>query len=400
MSRHHARIELTENKVFITDLGSSNGTFVNGAAIEPESPRLLSAGDTITIGNITITLRAPAPAQEPTAAAQQDPGIPNITPSPTKKQSWIKWLIIGIAIVVVLGGALLFIGSFTSPSESDTEDAASSVSAYSNSEYAFYFTYPKDWTEMPESIIGQEADIITGFWAPSEEYGITTNVLVAREKLPEGMDIYTYFELAQQSFTEGPPVTIAEEQITVDNIPGIKWTYRTPSAENVIQMHVSFIREDVAWMFIFTCAEKAFNANEATFDSIIDSFRFTDDRPKVILSTASLSEATMTENVDDYLRPLDATDVFNIDAPEIHCSVKLSNAPLDTEVKGEWIYIEGEEEGLENYMIDSNTIITEGTRYLNFSLSIPDNGWPVGEYEIVLSINGKEKMRVPFFIKK
>jgi hypothetical protein len=153
-------------------------------------------------------------------------------------------------------------------------------------------------------------------------------------------------------------------------------------------------------MFIFTCAEKAFSANEATFDFIVDSFRFTDNRPKVILSTASLSEATMTENVDDSLRPLNSTDVFNIDAPEIHCSVKLSNAPVDTEIKGEWIYIEGEEEGLENYMIDSNIIITEGTRYLNFSLSIPDNGWPVGEYELVLSINGKEKMRVPFFVKK
>ena len=214
------------------------------------------------------------------------------------------------------------------------------------------------------------------------------------------MDIDTYFELAQQSFQGGPPVTISKERITVDSIPAIKWAYQSPSVKSVTQMHVSFIREDVAWMFIFTCAEKAFNSNEATFDSMIASFRFTDDRPKVILSTASLSEATMTENVDDTMRPLNSTDVFNIDAPEIHCSVKLSNAPADTEIKGEWIYIEGEEEDLNNYMIDSTIIITEGSRYLDFSLSIPDNGWPVGEYELVLSINGKEKMRVPFFVKK
>ena len=153
-------------------------------------------------------------------------------------------------------------------------------------------------------------------------------------------------------------------------------------------------------MLIFTCAEQAFDANKAIFDLIIDSFRFTDDGPKVILSTASLSEATMTETVDDNLRPLNSTDVFNVDAPEVHCSVKLSNAPVDTEVKGEWIYIEGEEEGLENYLIDSTIIITEGTRYLDFSLSIPDNGWPVGNYELILSINGKEKIRVPFLIKK
>ncbi|MEJ2740432.1 MAG: PsbP-related protein, partial [Dehalococcoidia bacterium] len=308
--------------------------------------------------------------------------------------------VIGIAIVVILGGALLLIGSFTSSPEPDTEDASSSVSAYSNSEYEFYLNYPKDWSEMPESIIGLEADIVTGVWAPSEEYGITTNVLVAREKLPEGMDIDTYFELAQQSFAEGPPVTISKDRITVDDIPGIKWTYRSPSAESVTQMHVSFIRENTAWVLIFTCAEQAFDANKAIFDLIIDSYRFTDDGPKVILSTASLSEATMTETVDDNLRPLNSTDVFNVDASEVHCSVKLSNAPVDTEVKGEWIYIEGEEEGLENYLIDSTIIITEGTRYLDFSLSIPDNGWPVGNYELILSINGKEKIRVPFLIKK
>jgi hypothetical protein len=363
-------------------------------------PRLLSNGDTITIGNITITFRAPAPAQEPPAAAQQEAVITGTTSSPPKKQSWVKWLLIGIAIVVILGGALLLIGSFTSTSGPDTKEESSSVSAYSNNEYEVYFTYPKEWSEMPESIIGDGTDIITGFWASSEEYGVTTNVLFAKEELPEGMDIHTYFELAQQSFTEEQPVTIAKEQITVDDIPAIKWTYSTPSAESVIQMHVSFVRENIAWMFIFTCAEKAFDTNEATFDFIVDSFRFTDDRPKVILSTASLSEATMAENVNEDLSPLNATDVFNIDAPEIHCSVKLSNAPVDTEVKGEWIYVEGEGENVENYLIDSTILITEGTRYLDFSLSIPDNGWPIGEYELVLSINGKEKMSVPFFVKK
>jgi hypothetical protein len=302
--------------------------------------------------------------------------------------------------VVILGGALLVVGAFNSSSDPDTDDASSPITAYSNNEYAFYLAYPKDWSEMSDSVIGQEEDIITGFWASSEEYGVTTNVLVVKKVLPGGMDIETYFELAQQGFEDGPPVTILKEHITVDGIPAIKWAYQSPTVKSVTQMQVLFTREDIAWMLIFTCAEKAFNANEATFDSMIDSFRFTDDRPRVIMSTASLSEATMTENVDDNMLPLNSTDVFNIDAPEIHCSVKLSDAPADTEIKGEWIYIEGEEEGLKNYLIDSTIIITEGTRYLDFSLSIPDNGWPVGEYELILSINGKEKMRVPFFVKK
>jgi hypothetical protein len=45
------------------------------------------------------------------------------------------------------------------------------------------------------------------------------------------------------------------------------------------------------------------------------------------VTTASLSEATMCPSVDSDMRPVNATDVFATDTPEIFCSVKLSSAP-------------------------------------------------------------------------
>ena len=117
---------------------------------------------------------------------------------------------------------------------------------------------------------------------------------------------------------------------------------------------------------------------------------------EVSFTTASLSEATMCQSVDKDMRPVNATSVFNADTPEIFCSVKLSNAPPDTEIKAEWIYIEGEAEGLENYMIDEWSVITEGTHYFSTSMTRPYDGWPMGEYKVVLYIDGKEKLSVPF----
>ena len=120
---------------------------------------------------------------------------------------------------------------------------------------------------------------------------------------------------------------------------------------------------------------------------------------EVSVTTASLSEATMCQGVDKDMRPLDTTDVFDTDTPEIFCSVKLSNAPPDTEFKAEWIYVEGELEDMSNYLIDEWSTTTDGTRYISASITRPDNGWPRGDYKAVLYIDGKEELSVPFTVK-
>ncbi len=57
ISRQHARISREATGDYaIEDLGSSNGTFVNGLRIQ--SPRLLSLGDSIETGATTLVVRA------------------------------------------------------------------------------------------------------------------------------------------------------------------------------------------------------------------------------------------------------------------------------------------------------------------------------------------------------
>jgi uncharacterized RDD family membrane protein YckC len=56
-SRHHAVIVQRPNGFVLTDLGSSNGTFVDGERIA--DPRLLTPGAEITIGNTQLIVRSP-----------------------------------------------------------------------------------------------------------------------------------------------------------------------------------------------------------------------------------------------------------------------------------------------------------------------------------------------------
>jgi pSer/pThr/pTyr-binding forkhead associated (FHA) protein len=49
VSRHHAWIKAEEDRFLIFDVGSANGTFVNGERIE--EPRQLENGDAIRFGD-------------------------------------------------------------------------------------------------------------------------------------------------------------------------------------------------------------------------------------------------------------------------------------------------------------------------------------------------------------
>src|SRR5262249_15824206 len=57
VTRHHAPIGRVDSSFFIEDMGSSNGTYINGARIRERTP--LSENDTLQIGPYLFNLRVP-----------------------------------------------------------------------------------------------------------------------------------------------------------------------------------------------------------------------------------------------------------------------------------------------------------------------------------------------------
>lgn len=74
ISRSHARISLDGSGFCaIEDLGSTNGTFVNGLRIS--GPQTLSVGDTLEVGGTTLVVRElPQPTRIPGSGASSPPG--------------------------------------------------------------------------------------------------------------------------------------------------------------------------------------------------------------------------------------------------------------------------------------------------------------------------------------
>jgi hypothetical protein len=56
VSRRHSIIRMQEKALFITDLGSSNGTFLNGTRLAPHRPHQLRDGDEVRLGQMALRL--------------------------------------------------------------------------------------------------------------------------------------------------------------------------------------------------------------------------------------------------------------------------------------------------------------------------------------------------------
>jgi pSer/pThr/pTyr-binding forkhead associated (FHA) protein len=88
VSRHHARITPRGERAVVEDLGSSNGTFVNGA--ELHAPATVGPGDDILVGITVVELRSLAQiAAQPSAVrpvpqaiAAEAPSAPQGPPPP------------------------------------------------------------------------------------------------------------------------------------------------------------------------------------------------------------------------------------------------------------------------------------------------------------------------------
>jgi pSer/pThr/pTyr-binding forkhead associated (FHA) protein len=57
VSRKHARLHLLRGSLYVTDLDSPNGAFLNGQRLPPHEPHILISGDNLELGRLGIRIQ-------------------------------------------------------------------------------------------------------------------------------------------------------------------------------------------------------------------------------------------------------------------------------------------------------------------------------------------------------
>ena len=60
VSRRHATLAISEGAIMLADLGSHNGTRINGELVD--NPRSIASGDVVTIGEVVCVVHVSEPA--------------------------------------------------------------------------------------------------------------------------------------------------------------------------------------------------------------------------------------------------------------------------------------------------------------------------------------------------
>ena len=110
----------------------------------------------------------------------------------------------------------------------------------------------------------------------------------------------------------------------------------------------------------------------------------------------NLREVTMASRVENAL-PLDNTNIFTTDTLVIYCSFQLVKTSPDTDVTAEWFYMDRESDT--EFFIDSWTETATGPIYLSMYILQPTQGWPIGDYKVILYVDGKKEVTVPFKVE-
>jgi len=107
-SRQHAEISQQGDQLFVRDLGSTNGTLVNGERIT--GPRLLQPGDSIQIGD---TMLASVPLGAPAGMATADDWESDLWDDKTQAQpagggrNWLVWALVGVVAILLIAVAIV-----------------------------------------------------------------------------------------------------------------------------------------------------------------------------------------------------------------------------------------------------------------------------------------------------
>ena len=102
--------------------------------------------------------------------------------------------------------------------------------------------------------------------------------------------------------------------------------------------------------------------------------------PETFLDNVTLCQ------LDDQGDCITSIAILPVTSPGVRVKANVSTAPVGTTVEARWRYVEGSWGSATDIETVSLTKDTEAITWIQSSLTKPEDGWPIGEYEVALSV--------------
>ena len=116
-------------------------------------------------------------------------------------------------------------------------------------------------------------------------------------------------------------------------------------------------------------------------------------------SSALVSDATLSTDIDSQSKPVNASNTFTVTTDKIYLSLKLNNAPANTQVMAKLTYVGGEDANLANSTMFNSSQTGQGNGYMSFAMKSPPGGFPQGNYQVAVTTNGQDQISIPFTVQ-
>jgi len=140
---------------------------------------------------------------------------------------------------------------------------------YTNEANEFSIDYPQGWRVEPDlSDPHIRVKICKSLW----DQNVGVQVAKYWDEIG-GLDSFSQSQIkAASNFEDYVP--LSTEELTINGIPAIKHTYTaTASPKSYKFVQIYLVKNETGWLLHFFCTGKDFDSREATFDTILNSFR-------------------------------------------------------------------------------------------------------------------------------
>ena len=121
--------------------------------------------------------------------------------------------------------------------------------------------------------------------------------------------------------------------------------------------------------------------------------------PTVAMAQAHITLAALGTGASEKYEIVGPTTEFAPNAPMIVCVWKASGVITGTPVRGVWIAEDVGQAAPPNYKIDEVTLHMPAFDEGKFTLTKPNNDWPVGKYRLEIYLGSDLAKTLPFTVK-